>query len=213
MSRDAPSFSPRSIRARRDTSRSRVAAREAIASTADRVARPGGAVARPPHVAGERANSSRRLRNRRRREKSARRRSRLPPRARRDRACAWSRRSARRLPSLLVVDARLGLTAAPVDRLSEITELERQWMPIVQTTLEMNYPALHQELIGNYQRVTAPVLLPLVQEVLARIEGLELSPDPERQQARRSCGAAPDLRRAERIARIFVDVPAHATQR
>ena len=111
------------------------------------------------------------------------------------------------------VDARLGLTAAPVDRLSEITDLERQWMPIVQTTLEMNYPALHQELIGNYQRVTAPVLLPLVQEVLARIEGLELSPDPERQQARRSCGAAPDLRRAERIARIFVDVPAHATQR
>lgn len=82
------------------------------------------------------------------------------------------------------VDTRLGLTAEPVDRLSAITDLERQWMPVVQTTLEMNYPALHGELIGNYQRVSGPVLLPLMQEVVRRIEALELSPDPERQEAR-----------------------------
>lgn len=82
------------------------------------------------------------------------------------------------------IEARRALRCPPIDRLPALVELERRWMPIVRTTLELNHPALHRELLGNYQRVSGPVLVPLLQEVLARIEGLGRSPDLERQKAR-----------------------------
>lgn len=87
--------------------------------------------------------------------------------------------------SLVAETVRLRLREPAVggDNLAPLVSLERTWFPVVQATLEANFPAVFRRIFANYQRPSGPALIFVMREIHGRIAALATSTVPEDQHA------------------------------